>query len=125
MSTIGETIAKEFRRILGENKLTISQAARNLRVSRQAFHSYLNGSSVPRSQTLARAIDLWGFNLSVGGVTLDRNSFTTESANGTEPPPKQLVLWEALDGIKQQDLKINVKRIGSTLRVEVKIDIPA
>jgi transcriptional regulator with XRE-family HTH domain len=122
MTTLGKAISDEFRRILSEHQLTISSAARDLRVSRQAFHAYLIGRSMPRKQTLARAIELWNFNIAVGSVLLDRSSF---SKPNPETQPIQLPLWEALDGIRPQDLKIEVKRIGSTLKVEVKIDIPA
>jgi transcriptional regulator with XRE-family HTH domain len=122
MTTIGKAVADEFRRILGERKLKIAQAARDLRVSRQAFYGYLNGTSLPRKQTFARAIDLWNFNIAVGGSLLDRDSFKEPKK---EAEPSQMVLWEALDGIRPQDLKIAVNRVGSTLNVEVRIDIPA
>lgn len=122
MTTLGKAIADEFRRILGERQMTIAFAARELRVSRQAFHAYLNGKSMPRKETLGRAIELWNFNIAVGSALLDRNSFSEPSQ---EPQPTQLLLWEALDGIRQQDLKIDVRRVGSTLNVEVRIEIPA
>lgn len=122
MTTLGKAISNEFRRILSEKQMTIAAAARELRVSRQAFHAYLIGRSMPRKQTLARAIELWNFNIAVGSVLLDRNSFS-EPNPGRQPT--QLLLWEALDCIRPQDLKIEVERIGSTLKVEVKIDIPA
>ena len=62
MSTLSEAIAEEFKRILTERKLSVSAAARELRVTRQAFHNYLNGKSVPRHKTLGRAMDRWDFN---------------------------------------------------------------
>jgi transcriptional regulator with XRE-family HTH domain len=74
MSTLSEAIAEEFKRILTERKLSVSAAARELRVTRQAFHNYLNGKSVPRHKTLGRAMDRWDFNLRIGGVTFDRNT---------------------------------------------------
>jgi len=122
MTTLGKAVADEFRRILSENKLTKTQAARDLRVSRQAFYSYLDGTSLPRKRTLVRAIELWNFNIAVGGVPLDPASFIEPDA---ALRPRQLLLWEALDGIRTEGLKITVKRVDSTLNVEVKIDIPA
>lgn len=122
MTVLGKAVADELRRILGERQLSISAAARALGVSRQAFHNYLNGKSLPRKQVLARAIELWNFNIAVGGSLLDRDSFRE---NNPEPMPRQLILWEALDNIKARDLKIDVKRSGTTLDVLVKIDISA
>jgi transcriptional regulator with XRE-family HTH domain len=124
MSTLSEAIAEEFKRILTERKLSVSAAARELRVTRQAFHNYLNGKSVPRHKTLGRAMDRWDFNLRIGGVTFDRN--TSPRHPDDAPRKEQLpLIWETLDAIRQQDLKIGVSRVGSTLSVEVKIDIPA
>jgi transcriptional regulator with XRE-family HTH domain len=123
MSTLSAAVADEFKRILAERKLSVSAAARELRVSRQAFHNYLNGTSVPRPKTLGRAMDLWDFKLKVGDVSLDRSSFPKRDENVQRP--EQLSLWEALDSIRPQDLKIAVVRVGSSLKVDVKIDIPA
>jgi transcriptional regulator with XRE-family HTH domain len=124
MSTLSEAIAAEFERILKERKLSVSAAARELRVTRQAFHNYLNGSSVPRHKTLGRAMDLWDFSLRIGDTTFDRSSLPKRE-DGVRGPEQLPFVWEVLDGIKQQDLKIAVVRVGSTLNVEVKIDIPA
>jgi predicted transcriptional regulator len=123
VSTLSDAVAIEFRRILSERNLSVSGAARELRVSRQAFHNYLNGSSLPRHKTLGRAMDIWDFKLKIGDVSLDRSSLPKQEE--TSPRAEQLLLWETLDSIKQQDLKIAVKREGSVLKVEVNIDIPA
>jgi hypothetical protein len=124
MSTLSNAIAVEFERILKDRKLSVSAAARELRVSRQAFHNYLNRKSVPRHKTLGLAMDLWDFELRIGDVTFNRSSFPKliEEASGQEQLP---LIWETLDAIKQQDLKIAVGRVGSTLSINVKIDIPA
>ena len=109
MSTLSEAIAEEFKRILTERKLSVSAAARELRVTRQAFHNYLNGKSVPRHKTLGRAMDRWDFNLRIGGVTFDRN--TSPRHPDDAPRQEQLpLIWETLDAIRQQDLKIGVSR---------------
>jgi hypothetical protein len=69
-------------------------------------------------------MDRWDFNLRIGGVTFDRN--TSPRHPDDAPRQEQLpLIWETLDAIRQQDLKIGVSRVGSTLSVEVKIDIPA
>lgn len=124
MSTLSNAIAAEFERILKDRKLSVSAAARELRVSRQAFHNYLNGKSVPRHRTLGLAMDLWDFELKIGDLTFDRSSFPKRAEKASSQEQLSLIL-ETLDAIRQQDLKIAVARVGSTLNVEVKIDIPA
>jgi transcriptional regulator with XRE-family HTH domain len=124
MSTLSQAIAKEFERILKDRKLSVSAAARQLGVSRQAFHNYLNGKSVPRHKTLGLAMDIWDFKLKIGDLTFERSSFPKRAEMA--PSQEQLpLIWETLDAIKPQDLKISVVRVGSTFNVEVKIDIPA
>ena len=124
MSTLSEAIATEFKRILIERRLGVSAAARELRVTRQAFHNYLNGKSVPRHKTLGRAMDCWDFKLKVGDTTFDRSSFPKRDEQLSLPKQMPLI-WESLDAIKQQDLKIAVSRVGSTFNIDLKIDIPA
>lgn len=123
MSTYSDVVADEFKRILRERKLSVCGAARALGVTRQAFHNYLNGKSVPRPTVMGQAMDLWDFNIKIGDVSLDRSSFPKrdESVQRSE----QLTFLETWDSIRQQDMKIAVKRVGSTLKVEVNIDIPA
>jgi len=72
---------------------------------------------------MGQAMDLWDFNIKIGDVSLDRSSFPKrdESVQRSE----QLTFLETWDSIRQQDMKIAVKRVGSTLKVEVNIDIPA
>jgi transcriptional regulator with XRE-family HTH domain len=124
MSTLSNAIAAEFERILKDRGLTVRAAARELRVSRQAFHNYLNGKSVPRHKTLGLAMDRWNFELKIGDITFDRSSFPkqAEKVSSQEQLP---LTWENLDAISQQDLKIAVVRVGSTLNIDVRIDIPA
>jgi hypothetical protein len=123
MSTLSDAIKAEFERILIERKLSVSAAAHELHVSRQAFHNYLNGTCLPRRATLNRAIDRLGFRLNVNGMVVDQSSVPLREQK--IPLAKQLLLWESLDAIKQQDLKITVGREGSIFKLEVKIDIPA
>jgi transcriptional regulator with XRE-family HTH domain len=124
MSSVSEAIAAEFSRILTERKLSVSAAARELHVSRQAFHSYLNGTSTPRHKTLGRAMDLWNFQLRIGNEVFDRSSFP-KGPKLVQSQEQLPFVWEALDAIKKQNLKVGVCREGSVFKVEVKIDIPA
>lgn len=124
MSTLSYAIAAEFKRILAERNLSVSAAARELLVSRQAFHNYLNGKSVPRQNTLSRAMDRWNFKLTVGMEVFDRSSFP-RSAEQTTVQEQLPLVWETLDAIRKEDLKVSVARVGSTFNIDVKIEIPA
>jgi outer membrane protein TolC len=93
------------------NHLHLESRAATLAKQLAVFTGLPVGSIVPDHASIA-----------VGSVLLDRTSFSERSR---EPQPTQLLRWEALDRIRPQDLKIDVRRVGSTLNVEVKIDIPA
>lgn len=124
MSTLSDAIGAEFRRILTERKLTVTSAARQLRISRQAFHSYLSGKSVPRHKTLGLAMERWDLKLRIGDEVFDHSSFPKQ-LEAPKPPEQLPIIWGALDSIRQQDLKIGVRREGSVFNVEVQINIPA
>lgn len=126
MTPLKETIRAEFRRVLDERKLTVAAAAKQLGISRQAFHSYLDSSkpTIPRMRTLSRAMQLWDLRLTVAGVSFDKGAFPSATINKPQAQ-SQMSLLEMLDSIKQEDLRFTVKRVGKSLRVALQIDIPA
>jgi transcriptional regulator with XRE-family HTH domain len=67
---LAHQVSQQLRRVITANKLTVSQAARLLGIGRASFYSYLNGSRLPRPQTLARMISLWNLKLEFMGNTL-------------------------------------------------------
>jgi predicted transcriptional regulator len=102
-----------------ENNLSAGAAAELLGVSRQTFHSYLNGSSMPRKGVRAKAAELWGVQISSSQVLPDSSEKT--------PVAEQLEFsfWQKIDAIRENDLKVAFDREGRTLKVNVRIDIPA
>src|ERR1039457_6129772 len=127
MASLAEALASELKRIKLERGLTVAAAARALGVSRQAFHSYLNASAVPRQKTLQRAVAMWGIKIKVGDVTFDETSFPKSPLKIVEPIGQQLSLnlLETLDKVTQDDLKFGVKKVGKTLRLVMSVEIPA
>jgi len=125
MSDLSDAFAKEFARILKVHKLTKTSAAGLLGVSRQAFHSYLNGKAIPRPRIQAKAAELWSIGFTVRDASFDSSAFG--EVTDIQPPAEQmkLNLLAKLDSIQDGDLHIGVKRVGSTLNVSVRIDIPA
>jgi predicted transcriptional regulator len=128
MSVLRTTFASELKRIISERRLSVTQAAKALGVSRQAVYNYVNEISTPRAKVLAKAMELWGLEIRIGQTIYDRSSF--EKSRPAKPipveaRPVQLDLWRQLDAIKNEDLQIGVKRVGKTLRVSVQIAIPA
>jgi transcriptional regulator with XRE-family HTH domain len=122
-NTINEAFRKELKRALRDQHLTVHAAAIKLKITRQAFHNYLNGTSMPRPKMLANAVRILKLKLTIGDESFDESAFP--QLPESELPPKQPTLWDALDNIGDDDLTIKVKRVGKALRVTVSIDIPA
>ena|SRR6266404_6354210 len=125
MNQIGDAFALALKQMLKERRLSISSAAKTLEVSRQTFHSYLNGV-LPRRRTLSKAVHVWDLKLDLGRHSFDRGAFGGElGQGGPAPRATQRTLWEMLDSLTEEDLHLTVKRVGKILRVDVKIEIPA
>jgi hypothetical protein len=123
---VGNAFAAALKRML-ENKpgLTITAAAKELEVSRQTFHSYLNGT-LPRRKTLNKAVHKWDLKLDLGRYSFGKGAFGEETKKGASVPKKiQPTLWEVLDAVKKEDLRVTMKREGKVLRVDVRIEMPA
>lgn len=125
MNKIGDAFAAALNQMLEENKkLTIEKAARRLGVTRQAFHAYLNGK-LPRRKRLNMAMHIWNLKLDIGKHSFDKEAFGREEPRRSPPGPRQPTLWEALDAVSEENLRISVKRVGKVFRVNVEIEIPA
>jgi transcriptional regulator with XRE-family HTH domain len=125
MSFLSQAISDELRRVLRDNKLSVSAAARLLGISRQAFHSYMSGKSIPRPQVLTRADELWRIRIVVGDTSFDPSTFDNQPERPKPAEQLELNLWKKLDAISERDLHISLRREGKTLKVAVSIDIPA
>lgn len=122
MRNLAELISRELRNVLDKRGLSVTAAAKTLKISRQAMHAYLNGTSVPRQAVLERAVRELGLELQFGQVKLD--VFPEKQIEGV-PAAEQLDLLKRLEEISQKDLKIAVKRVGARFELEVRIDISA
>jgi hypothetical protein len=127
MNEIGDAFAAALRRMFDENpSQTITAAARQLNVSRQAFHAYLSGK-LPRRNTLNRAMHLWNLKLDLREYSFDKEAFGLKEAKkqASGSNPTQLAFWEMLDNVTEKDLHVTMKRVGKVLRFNVRIEIPA
>jgi hypothetical protein len=128
MRLLQEAFKAEFERVLDKDRLTRTEAARRLKVSRQAFHAYLSeAGSIPRKDVLRRIVELWpDFHVVAGGhQVFDKDSVAPTRAGGPTPVPQQLELFEVLKELKQENLEINVKRVKKDTQIFLTIKIPA
>ena len=73
-----------------------------------------------------KVVHLWNLKLDIEEYSFDKQAFGPEQEkNKLISKPNQPTLWEALDSVGEEDLRLTVKRVGKSLRVSVKIEIPA
>jgi hypothetical protein len=127
MRLLHEAFKAEFERVLARDGLTRTEAARRLKISRQAFHAYLSvAGSVPRRDVLRRVVELWpDFRVVAGNEVFDQESLAPPSVGGPTPVPKQMDFLELLRGLKQENLGIRVSRFEHDTEIFLTIKIPA
>jgi len=123
---VGNAFAAALKRMLKDKPgATITSAAKELQVSRQMFHSYLQGT-LPRRKTFNKAVRKWNLTLDIGGHSFNKDAFGSgEKKEQPTPKATQPTLWEAIDAVSEKDLHVTMKRVGKVLRVDVRIEIPA
>jgi hypothetical protein len=121
---IGDAFARALKTMLTKRRVSITAAAKDLGISRQAFHSCLQGK-LPRRKTLNRAVHMWDLRLDLGKHSFNKGAFGSAPGGKPVPVPNQPTLWEALDSVAEEDLRVTMRRVGKVLRVDVRIEIPA
>lgn len=120
---VGDAFARALKEMLAKRKISVTAAAKELGISRQAFYPCLRGK-LPRRKTLNKAVHKWNLKLNLGKHSFDKGAFGPQK--GQQPPvPTQPTLWDALDSVGEEDLHVTMKRVGKVLRLDVRIEIPA
>lgn len=115
-------IAIKFREAIGAQRISKTQAARDLGISRQMLYAYLNGKSRPRHDVLERACTAWNLQLNYKGFLVTAKAFGRPSAVAPPPNPVQLDLFAAVGALRDQDLDVHVLRKDQG-RIELRVEL--
>ena len=115
-------IAVRLREAIEDKNLTMTSAAKALRVTRQTLWLYLNEKSTPGGEVLKRACKVWNLTLNVEGFSFTSGAFGPEQK--ALPRPRQLDLFRALEKLRAD--QIDTRVVGCVrgffeLRVRIKI----
>lgn len=114
-------VARVFRDAMIARKLTVTAAARELGVSRQSMHKYLNGAVTPRADIVRKACSSWGMTMNVYGLVLSASDFGTPGGPRTVGPI-QMSFSDMLRSLRDRNLEIKIVRaVGGSLELNVKI----
>ena len=104
-----QEVKRELNKAIKERSLSKKKAAEILNVTRQSLDLYLKGRVTPRPHVLYRACEAWNLKFEFRDRFFSVLDF--KPAAGPRPaPPKQLSLFEALNGLEGNDLKISIVR---------------
>lgn len=119
-----QEFAQTLREAIGTKRGAASQAAVELRISRQALSLYLSEKATPSGEVVRRACKRWGLTLNVEGHVVSEKSYPPQSPGPVPAHALQLpLLPDALDSLKDSHLKVRiVRKLADSVELEVKID---
>jgi DNA-binding XRE family transcriptional regulator len=85
--------------------MTVTQASRDLGISREAIYSFKKGRYCPSLAVIERACKVWGLEFKIAGLTgeelrVGTESFVQHSISVASIPPRQMTmehLWKQLE----------------------------
>jgi hypothetical protein len=102
---------QDLRNRIKEKDLTVTAAATQLGVSRQALYFHFAGKHQPRWRVVERAVRLLDLEVYVQGQKFDKAAFGGETYQAPKDTPAQLLLLpEALTRLRTSNLEAKVVR---------------
>lgn len=107
--------------------ISISQAARDLKVSRQAIYDYRDGNFCPSLAVIRRACKAWNLEFEVYGMKVSEQSFKAKPAPAIKPaPPVQLNLFDLWTQLQDQRMTVvRAERVNGAVEMTLRISITA
>ena len=110
-------------------KITVTQASRDLGISRQAIYAFKKGNYCPSLAIIERACKVWGLEYKISGLTpekltVNKKSFVRHTISMVATPPQQITmehLWKQLENRPLTVIRTDKKdgALEMTLRIPV------
>jgi predicted transcriptional regulator len=112
--------------ILGHLKTTtVTQAAEELGVSRQAIYGIKRGDFCPSLALIQRACDVWGLDFNFRNLRIAQGTLKSTRMK-PHRTPTQLDLFDVLQKLKNQEAHIvQAKRMGRAVELTFRLQIEA
>jgi predicted transcriptional regulator len=109
--------------------ISVSQAARDLKVSRQAIYGFKDGTYCPSLAVIQRACSEWKLEFSFRGMQVSRDSFKPKKRRRGEQSaeqPAQLTFFDLWDQLKDQRMTVvRARHVDGAVEMTLLISIPA
>jgi predicted transcriptional regulator len=123
---VGELRREAAKLILQKlEKITISEAARVLRVSRQAIYGFKSGQFCPSLAVIQRACEAWDLEFSIKGMVINKQVFQ-HPATPSRKSGRQITmfdLWEQLE--HRRMMVVRAEKVNGAVEMTLRISIPA
>jgi len=106
--------------------VSISQAARDLKVSRQAIYGFKDGTYCPSLAVIQRACAAWKLDFGFRGMKISKESFKPKKPARDQPPEVQLTFFDLWDQLKDQRMTVvRARHVDGAVEMTLRISIPA
>ncbi len=106
--------------------LTISQASRDLGVSRQAIYGFRKGTYCPSLAVIQRACAAWGLEFKIDGLTLNEGSFSSRSGSSGKRLEQQITMFDLWEQLEHRRMTVvRAERVNGAVEMTLRISIPA
>jgi DNA-binding XRE family transcriptional regulator len=106
------------------DKITVAQAASDLKISRQAVYDIKNGEYCPCLSLVQRACEVWGLKFEFRGILIDNTALKRRI--DTPAPVAQGNLFEAFVHLDNSNFEvIKAKPVGNALEITLRLTLPA
>ncbi len=108
--------------------LSVSQAARDLKVSRQAIYGFRDGTYCPSLAVVQRACEAWKLEFNFRGMKISKGSFKPTKLPTDQPSVQQsqrtfFELWDQLQNRRMT--VVSARRVDGRVEMTLRISIPA
>ena|ERR1700687_6241244 len=115
-------IARRFKESIATLRISKTQAAKDLHVSRQMLYQYLEGKSLPKHAVLQRACSEWKLELKYNTLIVNAASFPQPIPKGAPWRQLDLNLQAAIEQLENQNVAVRILRKVNG-RVELQVDL--
>jgi DNA-binding XRE family transcriptional regulator len=110
-------------------KLSISEAARALRISRQAIYGFKSGKYCPSLAVIQRACEVWDLEFNIQGLqgmVVNAGSFPQRSSSPRTKSEKQLTMFDLWEQLKDRRMTVvRAEKVEGAVEMTLRISIPA
>lgn len=108
------------------HRITVAQAASDLKISRQAVYDIKNGEYCPCLSLVQRACEVWGLKFEFRGILIDNTSLKGKPDAAPTMPETQGNLLEVLGQLASRNFEvIDAKPMGSAVEITLRLTLSA